>query len=93
MLPLQRKLRFKLKSIDETPKPLQSHIYYVHVHTDHVGTPRELTNNSGDIVWAATYKAWGATVSIELPPTQQTVPVGNTVQMQWVQPLAEEAPK
>ena len=58
-----------------------------------MGTPRELTNNAGDIVWAATYKAWGATASIEHPPTQQTLQVGNTVQMQWVQPLAEQAPE
>ena len=89
VLPLQRKLRSKLKSLDESLKPLQSHIYYV--HTDHLGTPRELTNSVGDIVWAANYKAWGSTASIEHPPTQQTVQVGNTVQMQWVQPLAEEA--
>ena len=47
----------------------------------------------GDIAWAATYKAWGATASIEHPPTQQTLQVGNTVQMQWVQPLAEQAPE
>ena len=91
VLPLQRKLRSKLKSLDETPKPLQSCTYYV--HTDHLGTPRELTNNSGDIVWAASYKAWGATANIEQPLTQQTVQVGNTVQTQWVQPLAEEAPE
>ena len=91
VLPLQRKLRSKLKSLDESPKPLQSRTYYV--HTDHLGTPRELTNNAGDIVWAATYKAWGATASIEHPPTQQTVQVGNTAQVQWVQPLADEAPE
>ena len=91
VLPLQRKLRSKLKSLDESPKPLQSRTYYV--HTDHLGTPRELTNNSGDIVWAVSYKAWGATASIEHPPTQQTVQVGNTVQTQWVQPLKEEVPE
>lgn len=90
VLPLQRKLRSKLKSLDESPKPLHSRIYYV--HTDHLGTPRELTNSAGDIVWAAHYKAWGATANIVLPLTQQTVQVGNTVQKQWVQALAEEAP-
>ena len=47
----------------------------------------------GDIAWAATYKAWGATASIEHPPTQQTLQVGNTEQRQWVQPLAEQAPE
>ncbi|MBP8141050.1 MAG: hypothetical protein KAY02_03770, partial [Acidovorax sp.] len=40
-----------------------------------------MTNSVGDIVWAANYKAWGSTASIEHPPTQQTVQVGNTVQM------------
>ncbi|WP_183022143.1 MULTISPECIES: RHS domain-containing protein [Delftia] len=35
------------------------------MHTDHLGTPRELTNADGDIVWATSYKAWGATASID----------------------------
>ena len=30
-----------------------------HYHLDHLGTPRELTNNKGDIVWKARYKTWG----------------------------------
>ncbi|VAW60255.1 Rhs-family protein, partial [hydrothermal vent metagenome] len=28
-------------------------------HLDHLGTPRELTNNEGDIVWKVRYKSWG----------------------------------
>ncbi|TWB13084.1 RHS repeat-associated protein [Nitrospirillum amazonense] len=31
-----------------------------HYHLDHLGTPQELTNDNGDVVWAADYKAWGA---------------------------------
>ncbi|AZE26034.1 RHS repeat-associated core domain-containing protein [Pseudomonas chlororaphis] len=27
---------------------------------DHLGTPQELTNQNGEIVWSAQYKAWGA---------------------------------
>ncbi len=34
-------------------------------HNDHLGTPRELSNNSGEIEWAATYKAWGNTLKVE----------------------------
>ena len=90
VLPLQRKLRSKLKTRDEAKKPLRSRTYYI--HADHLGTPRELTNSTGEIVWFASYKAWGTTASIEQPLTQQTVQMGNTVQVQWVQPLSEEAP-
>ncbi|WGS86534.1 RHS domain-containing protein [Methylomonas sp. UP202] len=28
-------------------------------HLDHLGTPRELTNNQGHIVWSARYRAYG----------------------------------
>ncbi len=31
-------------------------------HTDHLGTPRELTNPAGEIVWEETYTTWGNTV-------------------------------
>ncbi|MFB9291276.1 RHS domain-containing protein, partial [Pseudoduganella plicata] len=30
-----------------------------HLHTDHLGTPRELTDSDGRVVWAAQYRAWG----------------------------------
>ena len=30
-----------------------------HYHLDHLGTPQELTNDNGDLVWAADLKAWG----------------------------------
>ncbi|WP_427501185.1 RHS domain-containing protein [Methylomonas sp. MED-D] len=30
-----------------------------HYHLDHLGTPRELTNNQGHIVWSARYRAYG----------------------------------
>jgi RHS repeat-associated protein len=33
--------------------------------TDHLGTPQELTNHQGQIIWSATYAAWGNTLRIE----------------------------
>ncbi|MDE1150581.1 MAG: DUF6531 domain-containing protein [Azospirillaceae bacterium] len=30
-----------------------------HYHLDHLGTPQELTNDNGEVVWAADHKAWG----------------------------------
>ncbi|MFJ7884836.1 RHS domain-containing protein, partial [Pseudomonas sp. NPDC096917] len=28
-------------------------------HCDHLGTPQEMTDQNGQIVWSADYKAWG----------------------------------
>ena len=28
-------------------------------HCDHLGTPQEMTDNTGAIIWKAEYKAWG----------------------------------
>ena len=86
VLPLQRKLQSRLKGVvpQEAPlKALQSRT--LHVHTDHLGTPRELTNADGHIVWAASYKAWGATASIDYPAVLQTVRMGNTLTQHWVE--------
>ncbi len=49
-------------------------------HTDHLGTPRELTNPEGEIIWETTYTAWGNTVqkSWELQHTQ----ISNELQAQ-----------
>ena len=33
-------------------------------HTDHLGTPQELTNQKGEIVWEAEYATWGNTVKV-----------------------------
>jgi RHS repeat-associated protein len=35
-----------------------------HLHTDHLGTPRELTDADGQIVWAARYRAWGNVLEV-----------------------------
>ena len=34
-------------------------IRVLHYHCDHLGTPRELTDESGKPVWSAEYMAWG----------------------------------
>ncbi|MDX1552665.1 MAG: RHS repeat-associated core domain-containing protein, partial [Marinobacter sp.] len=40
--------------------PEQANIYYYHL--DHLGTPQELTNAQGDLVWSVTYRAYGNVV-------------------------------
>ena len=34
-------------------------------HNDHLGTPRELSDEDGGIVWQATYRAWGNTLRVK----------------------------
>ena len=33
-------------------------------HNDHLGTPRELSDEDGSIVWQASYRAWGNTLKV-----------------------------
>lgn len=40
-----------------------SNIHYI--HTDHLGTPRELSDSAGNIAWAASYKLWGNVWQVE----------------------------
>jgi len=92
ILPLHKRLRQQVGLKDTPPhKPVLTRriLYY---HTDHLGTPRELTDTNGNIVWAATYKAWGATQHIDHPPILQTVQQGNTVQEQWIEQNRYERP-
>ena len=37
-------------------------VYYY--HNDHLGTPNELTNTQGEVVWLADYQAWGNTAKV-----------------------------
>jgi len=55
-------------------------------------TLRELTNHDGDIVWAATYRAWGATQHIDHPAILRVVQDGNTVREEWIQQYRHERP-
>ncbi|MEC4723586.1 RHS repeat-associated core domain-containing protein, partial [Noviherbaspirillum sp. CPCC 100848] len=39
----------------------------LHIHTDHLGTPREMTDERGQLQWAATYRTWGNVLRVEEP--------------------------
>ncbi|NHZ93999.1 hypothetical protein F2P45_34165, partial [Massilia sp. CCM 8733] len=42
-----------------------------HIHTDHLGTPNEVTDQQGEIVWATQYKAWGNVLRVVQPAPQR----------------------
>ena len=42
---------------------------------DHLGTPRELTEQGGEIAWEAVYQAWGNTVTVEWEEKAQPNPI------------------
>jgi RHS repeat-associated protein len=39
-----------------------AHLFYY--HCDHIGTPYMMTDELGDVVWEATYRAWGETQDV-----------------------------
>ncbi|GAA0317457.1 RHS repeat-associated core domain-containing protein [Psychrobacter aestuarii] len=41
-----------------------SAIRVYHYHNDQLGTPNELTNEKGEVVWLADYEAWGNTAKV-----------------------------
>ncbi|OFJ48201.1 hypothetical protein BA896_003595 [Janthinobacterium lividum] len=42
-----------------------AHDSITHYHCDHLGTPRELTDAQGNVVWSARYKAWGRLLQVD----------------------------
>ncbi len=42
------------------PLALVQHGQVYHYHTDHIGTPREITNARAEVVWSSTFKTYGA---------------------------------
>ncbi|MNE00815.1 putative deoxyribonuclease RhsC [compost metagenome] len=48
-----------LARIDSDPELPERHARRYYFHTDQVGTPQELTDAEGHVVWRAYYKAWG----------------------------------
>ena len=46
-------------------------LYYY--HTDQIGTPLELTNEQGTVVWQANYKAWGEVDSLRINEVEQNL--------------------
>src|SRR5690606_39878850 len=52
----------------------QAEVYYYHL--DHLGTPQELTNRQGKLVWSVTYRAYGNVVQ------QQVAEIDNPLRFQ-----------
>ena len=46
-----------LRLPEKASQPVAARI--LHYHCDHLGTPRELTDESGKLAWSAEYMAWG----------------------------------
>ncbi|MNH12060.1 putative deoxyribonuclease RhsC [compost metagenome] len=46
-------------------------LYYF--HTDQIGTPLELTDSEGEIVWQATYRSWGAIEQLTVNEVEQNL--------------------
>ncbi|QOJ91679.1 MULTISPECIES: RHS repeat-associated core domain-containing protein [Pseudomonas] len=46
-------------------------VYYF--HTDQIGTPLELTDSDGKIVWQATYRSWGALEHLAVDEIEQNI--------------------
>lgn len=44
-----------------------------HVHTDHLGTPLEASNEAGELSWQMTYTTWGNTLVEEVAEIEQRV--------------------
>jgi RHS repeat-associated protein len=79
MLAQQKKLQAQVRGEVPEERPpeqeaeLNSNVVHLqdwkvrYYHNDHLGTPRELSSDDGQIVWQATYKAWGNTLKVERP--------------------------
>ena len=46
-------------------------VYYF--HTDQIGTPLELTDSNGKIVWQATYRSWGSVEQLLVSEVEQNI--------------------
>ncbi|WP_348645563.1 RHS domain-containing protein [Marinobacter sp. S0848L] len=51
---------FKPLALVDGHGPEKAEVYYYHL--DHLGTPQELTNQQGQLVWSVTYRAYGNVV-------------------------------
>ncbi|QKZ02404.1 RHS repeat-associated core domain-containing protein [Pseudomonas eucalypticola] len=59
-----------LARVDRTEGEAQQLYYY---HTDQIGTPLEMTDADGRIVWQATYKAWGSIETLAVAEVEQNL--------------------
>ncbi len=65
---------FKPLALVEGHGPDEAKVYYYHL--DHLGTPQELTNQQGQLVWSVTYRAYGNVVQ------QQVAEIDNPLRFQ-----------
>uniref|UniRef100_UPI0021D93153 RHS repeat-associated core domain-containing protein n=1 Tax=Pseudomonas sp. RIT-PI-S TaxID=3035295 RepID=UPI0021D93153 len=59
-----------LARIDQAEGEEQKLYYF---HTDQIGTPLEMTDAAGDIVWQATYRAWGSVEDLTVNGVEQNL--------------------
>jgi RHS repeat-associated protein len=60
-----------LARVDQNKGEPEQKLYYF--HTDQIGTPLEMTDVEGQIVWQATYKAWGEIESLTVSEIEQNL--------------------
>ncbi|WP_205904171.1 RHS repeat-associated core domain-containing protein, partial [Pseudomonas viridiflava] len=60
-----------LARIDQREGEAENTLYYF--HTDQIGTPLEMTDIDGQIVWQATYKAWGSLEALTVNEVEQNL--------------------
>ncbi|CAI2537388.1 Cell wall-associated polypeptide CWBP200 [Serratia ficaria] len=59
-----------LARVDQSEGEEQKLYYF---HTDQIGTPLEMTDAKGQIVWQATYKAWGSIETLAVNEVEQNL--------------------
>jgi len=60
-----------LARVDQNEGESEQKLYYF--HTDQIGTPLEMTDVDGSIVWQATYKAWGEVEALAVNEVEQNL--------------------
>ncbi|MEE3936626.1 RHS repeat-associated core domain-containing protein [Pseudomonas viridiflava] len=60
-----------LARVDQREGDSGNKVYYF--HTDQIGTPLEMTDIDGQIVWQATYKAWGSLEALTVSEVEQNL--------------------
>ncbi|MEE4857779.1 RHS repeat-associated core domain-containing protein, partial [Pseudomonas alliivorans] len=60
-----------LARVDKREGEAENTLYYF--HTDQIGTPLEMTDTDGQIVWQATYKAWGSIETLTVNEVEQNL--------------------
>jgi RHS repeat-associated protein len=59
-------------SLESTKVRVRQNRSYIS-HTDQIGTPLEMTDVDGQIVWQATYKAWGEVEALAVSEVKQNL--------------------